>query len=153
MNAAKEPSAEAAPKREAFRKVLSANVEVHYGYKNARALVRVRLPIPFRPWYSVEIPADSIVRFKRNFDDAHEFGLRPESERAKMENPAQFEAREDCRGRWGYQDAHVELDVKRGIWITLTFPFDEFKLAKAAMDEAHMWAQLPADVREMQGVE
>lgn len=141
---------ETATKREPFTKVLSENVQVLYGFKDAHAVVRVRLPV-VRTWYSVEIPAESIVKFKTNFDDAHTYGLRPEAERT-MKEPVQFEARSDCRGRWGYKDAHVEMDVWRLVWFKLDFPFEEFKLAKAAMDEAHLWAQLPAEVREMQGV-
>ena len=148
-----------ADKREPFKKVLSANVEILYGFKDAHAVVRVRLPIPLRPWYSVQIPPDAIVRFKKHFDDAYEFGVKTEEERKALieaaapgRYPVLFEARDDCRGRWGYKDAHVELEVKRIIWVMLPFPFEEFKLAKAAIDEAHLWAGLPADVREMQGV-
>ncbi len=141
---------EEAKTREPFKKVLSENVEVLYGYKDAHAVVRVRLPIPLRPWYSVDIPADAILKFKQNFEDAHAFGVKGEADR-KGQEPVQFYARDDCRGRWGYLDSHVELDVKRIVWITVTFPFDEFKLAKAAMDEAYVWAGLPEHVRDLQG--
>ncbi len=140
--------------KEPFRKDLSKNVHVLYGWKDAHALVRAWIPpnSPIGIWYPVEIPADAIARFKSHFDDAYEFGMKPEAERALFKSPVQFEARSDCRGRWGYPDGHVELDVKRLlVWFTLEFPFEEFKLAKAAMDEAHMWQQLPAHVREMQG--
>jgi len=141
---------ETATKREPFRKILSENVEVLYGYKDAHALVRVCLPV-IRVWYPVEIPAEAIIKFKTNFDDAYAYGIRPEAERT-MGIPVKFEARSDCRGRWGYKDAHVELDFWRLVkWFQLDFTFEEFKLAKAAMDEAYMWAQLPVDVREMQG--
>lgn len=140
-------------KREPFLKTLSENVNVQYGWKDAHAIVRVRLPIPLRPWYTVEIPADAILKFKTNFDDAYVYGSRPESER-NMKEPLQFEARSDCRGRYGYRDAHVELGVKRlFVWIWLDFPFDEFVLAKKAMDEAYQWAQLPQDVRDLQGID
>jgi hypothetical protein len=143
---------DAAVKREPFLKQLSKNVQVLYGWKDAHARVRVWIPpsIPIGFWYPVEIPAEAIVRFKTNFQDAYDYGLKPESERTLRE-PVPFEAREDCRGRWGYRDAHVELDFHRLKWFTLEFPFEEFKLAKAAMDEAHLWASLPADVRELQG--
>lgn len=134
-----------------FVKVLSENVEVVYGFKDARALVRVRLPIPLRPWYPVSIKAAEIVRFKEPFTKAFHFGLKPDDERKKEKKPTEFQAREDCRGRYGYPDAHVELEVKRLAWIKLEFPFDEFKLANAAMDDAHAWAQLPEHVRELQG--
>lgn len=139
------------PDREAFQKVLSENVNVQYGWKDAHAVVNVRLPIPLRPWYKVEIPADAILKFKTNFDDAHAYGQKSEAERT-MKDPLEFEARSDCRGRYGYADGHVELGVRRIIWIWLTFPFDEFVLAKKAMDEAYQWAQLPQDVRDLQGL-
>lgn len=141
-----------AVKREPFQKELSKNVQVFYGWKDGHARVRVWIPAnsPIGIWYPVEIPTDAIVRFKTNFRDAYEYGMKPEAERT-LKEPVQFEIREDCRGRWGYQDAHVELDVKRIIWITNLFPFGEFKLAKAAMDEAHLWASLPQDVRDLQG--
>lgn len=136
--------------QESFVKRLSANVEVHFGFKDGHAVVRVRLPIPLRPWYPVEIAAKDIIRFKEPFDRAHQFGLQPEGER-NLATPIEFQAREDCRGRYGYRDAHVVLEVKRIAWIAFEFPFEEFKLAKAAMDDAHAWALLPHDVREFQG--
>lgn len=135
---------------EPYVKDLSPNVRILYGFKDGHAVVRVRLPIPLRPWYPVEIQAKDIIRFKEPFDRAHEFGCRPESER-KIETPVEFQARADCRGRYGYPDAHVVLEVKRVVWIPLEFPFEEFKLAKAAMDEAYAWALLPDEVRELQG--
>jgi hypothetical protein len=144
--------AETATKREPFQKILSENVIVLYGWKDAHAVVRVRLPIPLKPWYSVEIPADAILKFKSNFEEAYTYGQRPAAERI-MEKPLEFEARHDCRGRWGYPDGHVALGVWRLIWFWLDFPFDEFVLAKKAMDEAYMWAQMPEDVRKLQGAE
>jgi hypothetical protein len=134
-----------------FEKVLSENVVVLYGYRDGHAVVKVRLPIPGKPWYSVEIPVEAIVKFKSNFEDAYDYGRKPEGER-NLKSPVEFEAREDCRGRWGYQDAHVELSVKRLIWFTISFPFEEFVLAKRAMDEAHAWASMPEDVRILNGI-
>ena len=139
-------------KREPFLRTLSDNVEVQYGWKDGHARVSVRLPIPFRPWFPQEVAANEIFRFKSNFDDALKFGLLPAEERAKWGKPVLFEARSDCRGRWGYADAHVELDVWKVVWITLNFPFEEFKLAKAAFDEAYAWAQMPQEIRDLQGV-
>lgn len=150
---------DAAVKREAYRKILSQNVELSYGYKDAHGVAHVRLPVPFRPWYSQEIPKEAILRLKPSFDLAFDFGQKPEAERAAFlakdsaRYPIQFEAREDCRGRWGYPDAHVELDFRKlGVWFTLPFPFEEFRLAKAAMDEIHLWASLPQEVRDLQGI-
>lgn len=137
--------------REPFIKDLSENVQVIYGFKDGHAVVRVRLPIPLRPWYPVEIKANDILRFKEPFDRAYDFGMMPESERLLVKTPVEFYAREDCRGRYGFPDRHVELEVKRLAWIKLEFPFEEFKLAKAAMDDAHAWTLLPEYVRELQG--
>lgn len=135
---------------EPFVKDLSQNVRILFGYKDGHAVVRVRLPIPLRPWYPVDIQAKDIIRFKEPFDRAHEFGCRPESARI-ISAPIEFQAREDCRGRYGYPDAHVVLEVKRIAWIAFEFPFEEFKLAKAAMDDAYAWALLPEHTRELQG--
>jgi hypothetical protein len=135
--------------RQPFEKVLSPNVTLFYGFKDAHAVIRICLPV-VRVLYPVEIPAEAIVKFKKNFDDAYAYGIRPEAER-DMKGPIQFEARHDCRGRWGYKDAHVELDAWRLMWFKLDFPFEEFLLAKEAMDAANLWAQLPEHVRAMQG--
>jgi hypothetical protein len=68
-----------------------------------------------------------------------------------MTEPIEFEARSDCRGRWGWPDGHVELGIWKLKWFWIDFRFEEFVLAKEAMDEAYLWAQLPEHVREMQG--
>jgi hypothetical protein len=78
-------------------------------------------------------------------------GRRPHPPR-RLTQPIEFQAREDCRGRYGFPDAHVVLEVKRLAWIAFEFPFEEFKLAKAAMDEAYAYALLPEDVRLLQGM-
>lgn len=145
---------ETGTKREPFERVLSENVMIYFGYKDGHAEVKVRIPI-YIPligeWYRQQVPMDAIEQFKINFDDAFEYGRKPPHER-KREEPVEFEARSDCRGRWGYDDGHVELGVWKLKWWWIDFPFDEFLLAKKAMDEAHVWAQLPDHVREMQGV-
>lgn len=139
-------------KKEPFQKVLSDNVVVLYGWKDGHGVVKVKLPIPGRPWYSVEISADIILKFKTNFEDAYIYGCKPESERT-LKNHVEFEARADCRGRWGYPDGHVEVSFRKMlIWVPVKFVFAEFVLAKKAMDEAHAWASMPQDVRDLQGI-
>lgn len=136
---------------EPFEKRLSPNVIVLYGWKDAHAVVKVKIP-GLGIWYPVEIAAEHILQFKINFDQAYEYGMKPAAER-NLEKSVEFYARADCRGRWGYPDGHVELDVKRLIiWIPLSFTFEEFILAKKAMDEAYLWASMPSEVRELQGV-
>lgn len=129
--------------KQPFEKTLSENVVVRYGWKDGHAIVRVKLPLPFRPWYSVEVPVEAISKFKTHFEVAHA---------RTTKEVVEFEAREDCRGRYGYEDGHVELGVKRGVWIWINFTWEEFKLAKAAMDEAHAWAALPLEIRDLQGI-
>jgi hypothetical protein len=142
---------ESVAKREPFERVLSENVTILFGYQDGHALVKARTPIGV--WYSVDVPAEAILKFKENFDQAYTYGMKPEGERTMKEH-IEFEARYDCRGRWGYRDGHVELGVREMlIWFWITFPFEEFLLAKKAMDEAHLWAELPEDVRKMQGAE
>lgn len=139
-------------KKEPFQKALDENVSVLYGYKDGHGVVKVKLPLPKEPTISVDITAAMILKFKEAFDKAFEYGLKPESERTMKEH-VQFEVRNDCKGRWGYKDAHVELSVRKAlVWIPIKFTFEEFKLGKKAMDEAHAWASLPEDVRNMQGV-
>jgi hypothetical protein len=138
-------------KREPFKKVLSENVEVHYGWKDGHVRVRARLPIPFRPWYSMDVPASDLTVFKQTFRGAADFGEGKSS--LALIDPIQIEVREDCRVKWGFNDRHLELGLKRiGIWLTFNFTFEELKLGKQALDEASAWAELPKETREFQGV-
>lgn len=139
--------------KEPYEKKLTDEVVVQYGWKDAHGVVKVQLPMPGKPWLKEEITADMILKFKKNFDDAFTYGSKPEAER-DMKEPVQFEIRKDCRGRWGYKDAHVELDFRKAlVWLpTVKFTFEEFVLGKKAMDEAHAWASLPEEVRALQGV-
>jgi hypothetical protein len=136
--------------REPFRRDLSGNVHILFGFKDAHAVVYARLPI-IRIWYPQNIPADAILGYKKVFDDAYTYGLKPPEERT-LKDPVEIEIRSDCRCRWGFPDAHVELGVWRLKWFWINFPFEEFILAKKAMDEVHMWAELPDNVRALQGV-
>lgn len=139
-------------KKEPFLKNLSETAMVLYGFKDGHGVVKVKLPVPGNHWYSVDISVDMILKFKTNFEDAYQYGQKKASERTKKE-PVEFMARSDCKGRWGYEDGHVELSVKKIlVWIPIKFTWEEFLLAKKVMDEAHAWATLPEDVRKMQGV-
>ena len=143
--------AETGVKREPFRKILSENVEVLYGWKDAHAVVRGRLPIPLKPWYPLTLTVKDLQVFKQTFKGALEFGDGKSS--LALVDPIQIEVREDCRVRWGYKDRHLELDLKRfGIWLKFEFTFEELKLGKLALDEACSWADLPEEVRNLQGL-
>lgn len=140
-----------ADKREPFKKVLSENVEVYYGWKDAHAVVKARLPIPFKPWFSKKVPADLVKVFKQTFRGASEYGEGKSS--IALVDPIQIEVQEDCKVRFGFLDRHLELSMKQfGIWMTLNFTFEEIKLGLLALNEASAWAELPQEARDLQGV-
>lgn len=140
------------PKREPFKKVLSENVEVYYGWKDGHIKVRARLPIPLRPWWPMNVPAEDLATFKQTFRGAADFGEGKSS--LVLVNPIEIEVREDCKVKWGFHDRHLELSLKRiGIWMTFKFTFEELKLGKLALDEASAWAELPEETRKIQGLE
>lgn len=137
-------------KREPFRKVLSENVEVHYGWADAHVIVKARLPIPFKPWFQKSVPADLVKVLKQTFRGAADYGEGKSS--LALVDPIQIEIQEDCRVKFGFQDRHLELMNKYGIWLTLSFTFEEIKLGLLALNEASAWAELPKETRDLQGV-
>lgn len=51
--------------------------------------------------------------------------------------------------RYGYKDAHVELEAKLPVGkFQKAFTVDEFRLGKGAFDQARMWADVPGFQRE-----
>lgn len=139
-------------KREPFKKVLSENVEVYYGWKDGHVKVRARLPIPLKPWWPMAVPAADLAVFKQTFSGAANFGDGKSS--LVLLNPIEIEVREDCKVKWGFEDRHLELSLKRiGIWMVFKFTFEELKLGLGALNEASAWAELPKETREIQGLE
>lgn len=138
-------------KKEPFKRVLSENVEVYYGWKDAHVVVKARLPIPLKPWFSKKVPADLVKVFKQTFRGAADYGEGKSS--LALVDPIQIEIQEDCKVRFGFKDRHLELSMKQyGIWMTLSFTFEEIKLGLLALNEASGWAELGQDIRDLQGV-
>lgn len=138
-------------KKEPFKRVLSENVEIYYGWKDAHVVVKARLPIPLKPWFSKKVPADLVKVFKQTFRGAADYGEGKSS--LALVDPIQIEIQEDCKVRFGFQDRHLELSMKQyGIWMKLSFTFEEIKLGLLALNEASGWAELSKDVRDLQGV-
>lgn len=138
-------------KKEPFKRVLSENVEVYYGWKDAHVVVKARLPIPLKPWFSKKVTADLVKVFKQTFRGAADYGEGKSS--LALVDPIQIEVQEDCRIRFGFQDRHLELSMKQyGIWMKLSFTFEEIKLGLLALNEASAWAELSKDIRDLQGV-
>ena len=141
----------AGAKKEPFKRVLSENVEVYYGWKDAHVVVKARLPIPLKPWFSKKVPADLVKVFKQTFRGAADYGEGKSS--LALVDPIQIEIQEDCKVRFGFKDRHLELSMKQyGIWMTLSFTFEEIKLGLLALNEASGWAELGQDIRDLQGV-
>lgn len=137
--------------KEPFVRVLSENVEVYYGWADAHVVVKARLPIPFKPWFSKSVPADLVKLFKSTFRGAADYG--DGKSNLALVNPIDIEIQEDCRVRFGFKDRHLELSMKRlGVWLSLSFTFEEIKLGLLALDEAAAWAALPEEIRKAQGV-
>lgn len=139
-------------KREPFKKELSENVIVLYGYKDAHVVVKARLPIPFKPWYPVKVSEKELVTFRATFAGAMSFGEGKSG--LMLIDPVEIEVMPDCKVRWGFKDLHLELGLKRfGLWLWFNFTFEELKLAKQALEEACQWQALPKETRELQGID
>jgi hypothetical protein len=138
-------------KREPYRRVLSENIAVVYGFIDGHAVVKARLPVPLRPWYSVQVKAETLKLFQMTFKGALDFGEGKSS--LALVDPIEIHVREDCKVRWGFPDRHLELSLKRfGIWLPpFSITLEELKTGHEALNEACLWADLPADVRELQG--
>jgi len=142
----------AASKREPFKRVLSENVEVYFGWKDGHAKIKVRLPIPLKPWWPLSVPIDKVRVFKQTFRGAADFGEGKSS--LALVNPIEIEVDEDCKVKWGFKDRHLELRLKRlGIWMPFSFTFEEIKAGLLALDEVVAFADLPEDVRNLQGLD
>lgn len=138
-------------KKEPFKKVLSENVEMTYGWKDGHAVVRARLPILLKPWYSVQVESKDLLLLKQTFRGALDYGDGKSS--LILANPIEIEVREDCKVRWGFTDRHLEFGLKRlGMWLWFNFTFEEQKNGKLALDDACGWAELPLEVRQLQGI-
>jgi hypothetical protein len=138
-------------KKDPFEKALSENVVVHYGYKDGHVVVKARLPIPFKPCYSMVVSEKDLRTFRATFAGALNFGEGGSS--LALVDPIEIVVMEDCKVKWGFPDKHLDLGLKRlGIWLWFKFTFDELKLAKEALDQAGAWMDLPKETRELQGI-
>jgi hypothetical protein len=127
-------------KKEPFKKVLSENVEVYYGWKDGHVKVRARLPLPLKPWWPMDVPAKDVKVFRQTFRGASDFGEGKSS--LALVDPIEIEVREDCKVTWGFKDRHLELRLKRlGVWLPFNFTLEELKLGLQALNEASAWAE------------
>lgn len=142
-------ASESGLKRDPFLDRLSPNVEVLYGFADAHATIKVRTPVGVP--VSVDVSSDDIARVKEHFEKAHAWSQLPTHERTGKD-PVEVELRSDAKVKYGFADLHIELGIRKVVWIWLNFPHEEFLLAKRAFENAHAWASMPREIRELQGV-
>lgn len=141
-------------KREPFERVLSQNVKVLFGFKDAHAELRVRTPIKIV--VPVSLTPVHIAGIRKSFSRAYDWAMKPESERAH--GKGDIEDIIDPRGKvtYGFPDAHVDISVRVvatiSPWLTAGINREELLLGKPVMEEVDLWAQLPEDVRMLQGI-
>ncbi len=141
-------------KKEPFAKELSEHVKLLFGYKDARAELRVKPP--GMPMIPVKIPIERVEAIKKAFDEAFVWAMKPEEERKAGKGDIERQLDDRGRAKWGFPDGHIQISVrpvKLAPWIPLEIDRDELLKGKPAMDEVYAWAQLPKDVRDMQGID
>lgn len=137
---------------EPFVRSLSPNVRLLFGYKDARAELKVKTPIGVE--VPATIPAEKIEAIKRAFDEAFVWAMKPVEERT---TPKETERILDDRGKvaFGYPDGSVKIyvrPIKFSPWIPVGISREELLEGKKTMDEVFQWFGLPSDVRDLQGV-
>jgi hypothetical protein len=135
-----------------FEEDISPKVKLFYGFKDARAELRVIAPIGIV--VPATIPPATIPKVKGYFDEAYEFGMKPEEERKKVKEPWDREVEVRAKVTFGFPDGHVLLSVrpvKISPWLSTVITWEELREGKKVMDKVYLWHQLPDFVREMQG--
>lgn len=150
---------ETAKGREPFLKQLSEEVALLFGFKDARAELKVKAlkAVPI----TIKVDAARIKVVKEAFDAAYGHAMARDADRkvgkgAEAETIVDRQLDERARAKWGFADCRIELSVRMTKflpWIPMTITKEELLTGKPAMDEVWAWAQLPEDVRETQGVD
>lgn len=137
---------------EPFLRSLSPNVRLFFGYKDARAELKVKTPI------GVEVPATippgKIEAIKKAFDEAFTWAMKPAEDRSVQK---EVERVLDDRGKvtFGYPDGSIKIyvrPIKFSPWIPVGISREELLEGKKTMDEVFQWLGLPDDIRNLQGV-
>src|SRR4029077_20048105 len=137
---------------EPFERALSPKVKLFFGFKDARAELKVIAPIGIV--VPATVPPPRIPKIKEVFDEAYDFNSKSEEERRKAGGPWEREIEVRAKITFGFPDGHVVISVRPAKivpWLSVEITREEHLQGKKAMDEVFMWYQLPEDVREMQG--
>lgn len=138
--------------KEPYERVLSPKVKLLFGFKDARAELKVMTPIGIM--VPATVPPPRIPKIKEIFDEAFAFNSKSEEERKKAGGPWEREVEVRAKITFGFPDGHVVISVRPAKivpWLSAEITRAEHLEGKKAMDEVFMWYQLPEDVREMQG--
>lgn len=136
----------------AFEKALSPKVKLFFGFKDARAELKVIAPIGIT--VPATVPPDRIPKIKEVFTEAYDFNSKPEEERKKAGGPWEREIEVRAKITFGFPDGHVVISVRPAKfvpWLSVEITREELLEGKKVMDEVYLWYLLPVDVREMQG--
>jgi len=136
-----------------FEENISPKVKLFYGFKDARAELRVIAPIGIV--VPATVPPAAIPKVKGFFDEAYEFGMKTEEERKNTKEPWDREVEVRAKVTMGFPDGHVVLSVrpiKLSPWLSAEITWQELREGKKVMEKVKLWYDLPEHVREMQGV-
>ena len=146
-----------------FEIVLSENVKAQYGFKDAHVDVELRLPAPIstiKETYTRAFEDEYVQALDKALDDAARLKAMPEEERARVKTPITVELGGPVSGVYGFDDGHVELNVKlpfvfrvvlpSGVY-THRFEKDEVTTVRDALKKAVLWSQLSSEERDRIG--
>jgi hypothetical protein len=138
--------------REPFLRVMSPKVRVFFGFKDARAELKVMTPLKVE--VPATIPAEKVAAVKKAFDAAYGVAMLPESDRAKVKEEERVI---DDRAKvvFGYPDGGGKIcvrPIRLSPWIPIGISREELLDAKKTVDEIFQWLELPEEIRNLQGV-
>lgn len=151
------------PLQPPFEFALSDNVVGIYGFKDAHAELKIKLPFPLskvKESYTIPCTIEQILEFRKGVKKALEFGkLDPEErKRAAPSEPFEFPIVDGVVGLYGFPDAHVGLRVKLKFPFSVakkyyedSFTFEELSKLDEGIDKAVLFSKVPPEERDRIG--
>lgn len=137
--------------REPFIRVMSPKVRVFFGYKDARAELKVMTPLKVE--VPATIPAEKVGAIKAAFDAAYKVAMLPDADRVKIKEEERV-IDDRAKVAFGFPDGSGKIcirPIRLSPWIPITITRDELLEAKKTVDEIFQWFELPEEVRSLQG--
>ncbi len=148
-----------------FEIVLSENVKARYGYKDAHVDVELRLPAPIstvKEFYTRGFEDEYVRALAKALENSEKLEAMPAEERERIETPISVELGGPVSGQYGFDDGHVELNVKlpfvfrvvlpSGVY-THRFEREEAVLVLEALKKAILWSDLDSEERQRIGAD